>query len=67
MPLYSISELADRYGVTPKAISDLFFRRALDPSCCMVKAGRKLIPESYLPTVERALRRTSQRVETRSV
>jgi hypothetical protein len=57
MPFYSITELADKFGVSPKRISDLFFRRELDPTKCIVKAGRKLIPENYLPQVERALKR----------
>ena len=57
MPYFSISELADRFGCPPKAICDLFFRRVLDPTQCIVKSGRKLIPETYVPQVERALRR----------
>src|SRR5262245_60079657 len=60
MSFYSITELADRYGVAPKAISDLFFRRLLDPDRCIVKAGRKLIPSEYVPHVERALRRAGR-------
>lgn len=56
MPFYSISELADEIGCPPKMISDLFFRRVLDPSRCTIKAGRRLIPEDYVTHVKRALR-----------
>lgn len=57
---FSLTELAERYECSPKVFSDFFFRRVLDPGKCIVKAGRKLVPESYLPAVERELRRTGR-------
>ena len=53
----SISEVADKFGVQPRAVSDLFYRRKLDVKKCLIKANRRLVPESLLPQIERLLKR----------
>jgi hypothetical protein len=52
-----VSEAASRIaGARPKDISDLFYLRKLDSGRCPVVGGRRLIPEDYLPEIERVLR-----------
>lgn len=53
----SVSEVARRIGANPKDISDLFYRRELRDDLCPIVAGRRLIPESYIPVIEVALKR----------
>ncbi len=55
MSFLSVSGAARRIGVAPKAISDLFYARVLDDEQAPVLSGRRLIPESYLPTIREAL------------
>jgi hypothetical protein len=56
MPFLTVSEIARRYGILPRLISDLFYSRLLDDSRCPIVAGRRLVPEDYLPTIEAVLR-----------
>ena len=51
-------ELSDRLGavVRPRDISDLFYRRELADQACPIVGGRRLIPRSLLPAIERLLR-----------
>jgi hypothetical protein len=57
MRQFIISEVARMFpGIRPRDISDLFYQRRLDDSRCPVVGGRRLIPESYLPEIETALR-----------
>ncbi len=51
-----VSDIARHFRVKPRVISGLFYDRVLDDQICPVVAGRRLIPESYLPEVERVLR-----------
>lgn len=53
----SVSEVARRLDACPRDISDLFYRRALRDDLCPIVGGRRLIPESYILEIERALRR----------
>ena len=55
--LLSVSDIARRLGASPRDISDLFYRRELRDDICPIVAGRRLIPESYIPQIEAALRR----------
>jgi hypothetical protein len=57
MKHFSVSEVARRIGARPKDISDLFYQRKLDDQRCPLTAGRRLIPEDYVPVVETTLRR----------
>jgi hypothetical protein len=54
--VHSISGLARRWGIPPRKISDLFYARKLNEDRCPVIGGRRIIPASYVPTVERVLR-----------
>jgi hypothetical protein len=51
-----VSVVARRFGVRPRVISDLFYDRILDDSACPIIAGRRCIPEEYIPEVESKLR-----------
>lgn len=55
--LLSVSEAARSLGARPKDISDLFYRRELRDDFCPIVAGRRVIPEGYLPIVASVLRR----------
>ena len=58
----SVSEVARRIGARPKDISDLFYCRELRDDLCPIVAGRRLIPETYLPTIRRVLCRHNRPV-----
>ena len=53
---FSVSEIARRYSVAPRVISDLFYSRRLDDERCPIIGGKRLIPIDYLSTIEVALR-----------
>jgi hypothetical protein len=59
---YTVSEAARQLThscgavISPKVISDLFYRRILDDTACPIVGGRRLIPGDYVPVIERALR-----------
>ena len=52
----TISELSRRYHVAPRKISDLFYSRTLADDVCPIISGRRVVPQSYIPEVERVLR-----------
>jgi hypothetical protein len=52
----TVSDVARRYGVPPRTISDLFYARRLDDRLCPIIGGRRMIPLDYLPVVETVLR-----------
>ena len=58
----TVSETARRLSretgqtVSPQDISNLFYKRHLDDERCPVVGRFRLIPEEYLPTIERVLR-----------
>jgi hypothetical protein len=55
MSLKTISDLARELGCRPRDISDLFYARKLDESCCQSAGGRRLIPPDYQSVVRQAL------------
>jgi hypothetical protein len=55
---HTVSEVARRWGIAPRHISDLFYSRRLDDARCPIIGGRRLIPEDYLPEIEIILRRS---------
>jgi hypothetical protein len=55
MKHFCVSEVARQIGARPKDISDLFYQRWLDDQRCPLIGGRRLIPEDYVPFVEKAL------------
>jgi hypothetical protein len=67
MPHLIVSEVARRIGARPKDISDLFYLRRLNDSLCPVVGGRRLIPESYVPEIEKALREAGKLQEVARV
>jgi hypothetical protein len=42
--------------VSPKVLTDLYYRRVLDDVYCPIVGGRRLIPADYLPVLARVLR-----------
>jgi len=60
VPFLSISEVADRMGCRPRDVSDLLYQRKIDPRTCLIKGGRRLLPESILPEIETLLRRAGR-------
>ena len=53
----SVSEVARRIGVPPRAISDLFYGRELRDDLCPIIGGRRLIPEDYVDEIVAVLHR----------
>ena len=71
---FNVSEAARRLSrclgaeIPPRDISDLFYKRQLRDDLCPIVGGRRLIPDDYLPTIQKALlRRQSSRNERREV
>ena len=56
MDVFLVSQVARRFGVRPRDVSDLFYARILDDVRCPIVAGRRLIPADYLADVEAVLR-----------
>jgi hypothetical protein len=56
MSFTTMGEIADKYGIRPRHISDLFYARQLDGKRCPVVNGRRLIPTNYVPKIVQALR-----------
>jgi hypothetical protein len=53
----TVSDAARRIpGARPKDISDLLYLRRLRDDRCPLVGGRRMIPKTYLPEVETALR-----------
>ena len=55
-----VSDVARRLGVRPRDISDLFYQRLLRDDSCPIVGGRRLIPRTYVPVIEAALRDRKQ-------
>lgn len=55
-----MSDQARRWGIAPRTIADLFYAGKLRDDLCPVVAGRRLLPISYLPFIEMALRRAGK-------
>lgn len=52
----SISDIARLVGLPPRLLSDLFYQRVLDDARCPIVAGRRIIPEDYVPEIVKVLR-----------
>jgi hypothetical protein len=57
MSVFTVSQVARRFGVAPYTLSTLFYKRALNDELCPVVSGRRIIPAEYLPEIEAELRR----------
>ncbi len=64
--LFSVSQVARLLGAKPKDISDLFYSRELRDDIAPIVAGRRLIPEGYIDTIQTVLRRHDRQVAQRS-
>ncbi len=56
MEYLSVSEVADKIGVPPRIVTDLFYLRRLNVDICPIMGGRRLIPPAYVGEIERVLR-----------
>ena len=56
-----VGAVAARLNVSPHVVSYLFQMRRLDCNLCPVVAGRRLIPEEYVPEIAREVRRLKRR------
>ena len=66
IPLNDISavgQVADYLGVRPQLITELFYRRQVNPKTAPVVAGRRLIPKELIPVIAMQLRRRGIRVK----
>jgi hypothetical protein len=52
----SIGDVAERYGVLGKTISDLFYLGKVDRARCPVLGGRRFIPRDYAREIGRVLK-----------
>lgn len=55
MDFLCVSDVARQLGAKPKTISDLLYQRELSDDLCPIVGGRRLIPRSYLPTIQQIL------------
>jgi hypothetical protein len=53
----SVGDVARRLGVKPYQVTRLFYDGLLREDLCPLIAGRRLVPEAYLPAVAAELRR----------
>jgi hypothetical protein len=53
----TVGAVARLLGVRPQIISHLFYSGRLRDDLCPVVSGRRLIPDTYVPQIEAALRR----------
>jgi hypothetical protein len=63
----TVSDVARRFGIRPRDISDLFYQRRLSDECCPVVGNRRLIPADYLPVIEAAVRGRAQETTATAV
>jgi hypothetical protein len=64
-PFFSLSDVARRFGIAPRVLSDLFYQRKLDDARRVVIGSQRLIPANYLPEIEAVLREAGK-IEKRS-
>jgi hypothetical protein len=60
--MMSVGEAARRLGAKPVDITAGFYRGNLRDDLCPIVAGRRLIPESFLPQIESFLKRNGRQV-----
>ena len=61
--ILTVGGVADRLGVAPRVISNLFYGRRLRCDLCPIVGGRRLIPENYVEFVAAELRRSGHRIQ----
>jgi hypothetical protein len=60
-----VREAAERVGCLPRELSDDIYSGRLDRDRCPLIAGRRVIPESYLPEIQALIQRRQQAREGR--
>ena len=58
----AVGQVADYLGVRPQQITELFYRRQVNPKRAPVVAGRRLIPVELVSVIAMELRRKGIRV-----
>jgi hypothetical protein len=51
----SLTAVAKHFGIKPKVLSDLLWRREIDPDRCPLIGRTRAIPVDYLPDIRRVL------------
>ena len=54
--VYFVSEIARRFKIEPRVLSNHFYTRRLDDNRCPTVGGRRIIPADYPPEIEAVLR-----------
>ena len=57
MPFLGVGDVGRRLGVSPRVITDAFYKRRLSEEHCPIISGRRLIPDDYIPIIIMVLRR----------
>jgi len=57
-----IGVAAARLGVSPRLLTDWFYRGILDAKRCPIESGRRAIPVAYLPAIAARLKRAGYSV-----
>lgn len=60
MPYLTVGEIAKRWRVPPKLISDALYARAVRDDLAPVMSGRRMVHESAVPVLEMVLRRSGK-------
>ena len=60
--ILAVGEVADRLGVAPRLVTELFYTRRINPKRAPVVAGRRLIPVELVSVIAMELRRKGIRV-----
>ncbi len=60
--ILAVGDVADRLGVAPRQVSELFYTRRVSPKRAPVVAGRRLIPVELVSVIAMELRRKGVRV-----
>jgi hypothetical protein len=55
MPFATVSEVARKLGVTPRDVSDLFYKRIIADDTAPIMAGRRMIPDDLIWLIESKL------------
>ena len=61
--ILAVGDVADRLGVEPRRVTELFYTRQIHPDRAPVVAGRRLIPAELVPVIGMLLRRKGLRIK----
>ena len=65
--ILAVGDVADRLGVAPRQVTELFYTRRVNPKRAPVVAGRRLIPVELVSVIAMELRRKGIRVRAAGI